>query len=289
MPSFSSPQIVCRPALPSDAADVLEFTKFIWDGHDYIKYVWHDWLADPHGLLVVAQYGGHAVGLGKITLLAPGQWWLEGVRIDPKYQGLKIGSHLMEYMDEWLQENGYRVVRYMTSSERFQMHHLGGRLGYKKIGEVRSYQAPALEDSINAFTAAPIQQVAQAVEFSSLHLAHARGLMDSGWKFSAPDTATLENKAHQEKLFWWHGRDGLFTYWADEEDGEKTLGIGIAACEMNALADMLMDIRRLAHARGFVSVIWLAPVKGEVETALKNAGFTTDWDTTGFLYEKVRK
>jgi hypothetical protein len=49
---------------------------------------------------------------------------------------------------------------------------------------------------------------------------------------------------------------------------------------------MLMDIRRLAQARGFTSVIWLAPVKHEVESALKNAGFTTDWDTTGFLYEK---
>ena len=141
MSPFSSPRVICRPALPSDAADVLEFTKFIWDGHDYIKYVWQDWLADPHGLLVVAQYGRHAVGLGKITLLAPGQWWLEGVRVDPNYQGLKIGSHVMEYMDQWLLENGHGDVRYMTSSERFQMHHLGGRLGYTKLGEVRSYKA----------------------------------------------------------------------------------------------------------------------------------------------------
>ena len=57
--------------------------------------------------------------------------------------------------------------------------------------------------------------------------------MDSGWKFSVPDAATLDDRARQEKLFWWRGRDGLFTYWEDEEDGEKTLGIGFTACEVN--------------------------------------------------------
>jgi GNAT superfamily N-acetyltransferase len=284
-----SPRVVCRPALPSDAADVLEFTKFIWDGHDYIKYVWQDWLADPDGMLVVAQYSRHVVGLGKITLLAPGQWWLEGVRVDPNYQGLKIGSHIMEYMNEWLQENGHGDVRYMTSSERFQMHHLGGRLGYSKLGEVRAYKAPALGNGNSRFELVPMGDVASAVDFSSLHLSHSHGLMDSGWKFSAPDTATLENKARQEKLFWWRGRDGLFTFWEDEEDGGKTLGIGFAACAMNALAEMLMDIRRLAQTLGFTSVIWLAPVKAEVESALKKARFATEWDTTGFLYEKKRK
>jgi hypothetical protein len=90
--SFSSPVPVCRPALPLDKADVLEFTKFIWDGHDYIRYVWDDWLADPRGILAVVEYGGHAVGLGKVSYVAQGQWWLEGLRVDPRYQGLKIGS-----------------------------------------------------------------------------------------------------------------------------------------------------------------------------------------------------
>src|SRR5690242_14867206 len=64
--NYFSPQVVCRPALPSDAPAVLEFTKFIWGGHDYIKYVWDDWLADPHGILAVAEYAGRAVALGKV-------------------------------------------------------------------------------------------------------------------------------------------------------------------------------------------------------------------------------
>src|SRR5512140_1085345 len=141
MNEYLSPVPVCRPALPSDRADVLEFTKFIWDGHDYIHYVWDEWLADPNGLLAVIQYGGHAVALGKASLISEGQWWLEGLRVDPKYQGLKLSSRMFEYLDDWWKEHRGGAIRLMTSSERVQVHHLCARLGYQKIGEVRSYVA----------------------------------------------------------------------------------------------------------------------------------------------------
>ena len=41
--AYSGPVAVCRPALPSDKADVMEFTSFIWEGRDCIKYVWDEW------------------------------------------------------------------------------------------------------------------------------------------------------------------------------------------------------------------------------------------------------
>ena len=63
MPSFSDPRLVCRPSLPSDTADVLAFTKRIWEGRDYIHLVWDEWLADPRGLLVSAQFGPRVVGI----------------------------------------------------------------------------------------------------------------------------------------------------------------------------------------------------------------------------------
>jgi hypothetical protein len=56
--SFSEPRVVIRPALPLDREAVLEFCKFIWDGHDYIPDVWDDWMADPSGEMFVAEYAG---------------------------------------------------------------------------------------------------------------------------------------------------------------------------------------------------------------------------------------
>jgi GNAT superfamily N-acetyltransferase len=79
----------------------LAFTKRIWEGRDYIHLVWDEWLADPRGVLVSAQFGARLVGIAKITPVFPGQWWLHGLRVDPDYQGRKIASHLHEYMDDW--------------------------------------------------------------------------------------------------------------------------------------------------------------------------------------------
>ena len=73
--------MVCRPVLPKDTPDVLELTRWIWGGHDYIHLVWADWLKDTEGLLTVAEYGGHVVGLYKLTRLSPSEWWLEGLRV----------------------------------------------------------------------------------------------------------------------------------------------------------------------------------------------------------------
>ena len=284
---FASPRVVCRPALPGDATDVLEFTKFIWDGHDYIKYVWEDWLADPQGLLAVAEYAGHAVALGKVTYLSPGQWWLEGVRVDPSVQGLKIGSHIFEYLESWWKEQG-GTLRWMTSSDRVQMHHLAKRSGYVKLGEVRSYTAPADQEASGAFRALEETEVERASQIAPTSLANSYGLMDWGWKFSAPDATALAKIAEDRRLYEWRNNAGLLSYWEDEDDGRKVLGVGLLACNTGSLKDMLIDLRRLAGQLGFDRLVWLAPAMEKVEAALQQAGFKTDWDGTGFLFEKRR-
>jgi len=280
---FASPAVVCRPALPGDAADVLEFTKFIWEGHDYIKYVWDDWLADPEGILMVAQYGGHAVGLGKLTRLAEGQWWLEGLRVDPQYQGLKIGSHIYEYLDDWWKARG-GAVRLMTSWERVQVHHLSERMGYAKLGEVRSFWAPASAGR-DSFVPATPGQARHAAQFAAAQLEAYNGLMDSGWRFSEPTEAVLQEKAEAGKLWWWGAeRAGLLACWDDEDDGVKVLGIGFAAVPPERLHEFLTDCLHLAQRLAYGRVLWLAPALPWVEAALTGAGYASDWDGTGFRY-----
>ena len=288
MPSFSEPRIVCRPALPSDTADVLEFTKYIWEGHDYIHYVWKDWLADPHGLLVTAQFGTQAVGIAKVSLISPGQWWLEGLRVDPKFQGLKIGSHLHKYTDGWWIKHGDGLIRLMTSSQRVQVHHLSERTGYAKIGEVLGCRLdlPA-DDSQPPFQLVMPKEVSEALTFASAHLSHSNGLMDSGWRFSAPDETILNDLARTGRLHWWRGRLGLLAAHEDEQDEGRVLAISFAAAhEPSLLSGLLRDTAGLAKQQRFVYVHWLAPVNEPVREALQQAGFFVDWDSSGYLYAK---
>ena len=101
--------------------------------------VWNQWLADREGILAAAEMDGKAVGFGKLTRLASGEWWIEGLRVHPDYQGLKIGSQLFEYLlDQW-KERGSGVIRLATSSERVQVHHLCDRLGFRRVESVPSH------------------------------------------------------------------------------------------------------------------------------------------------------
>jgi GNAT superfamily N-acetyltransferase len=154
--------VVCRPARQSDTADVLELTRTIWDGHDYVPEAWEGWLADPQGLLAVAEYQRRVLGLGKLTRLSSDDWWLEGLRVHPEYQGRWVGSQLNDYLlAHWLQ-TGNGALRLATNSERVQVHHMCQRNGFTKAAEFTWYVAPNLDDwSQNSGAKGPIQASSQ--------------------------------------------------------------------------------------------------------------------------------
>jgi GNAT superfamily N-acetyltransferase len=287
-PSFSSPIVVCRPALPCDKADVLEFTKFIWDGHDYIQYVWDEWLAAPHGLLAAAEYGGRTVGLAKLSLSAPGQWWLQGLRVDPQFQGLKIGSHIHRYVDAWWLEHGDGVARLMTSSKRVKVHHLCEKFGYAKVLEVKEFETDSLDEECASFQ--PVQKdevpaaLKAALESQTLALSH--GLLDLGWKALQFTEMILATVQQQGMAFWWRDGEGLLLGWDDDYGEEKILGISLPACTLDSLPDLLRDARRLAAGQGRAGVFWIAPLCPETLSAAEAAGYRRHVEHSGYLYEK---
>ena len=286
--TFSSPRIVCRPALPSDRPDVFEFTKFIWEGHDYIRYVWDEWLADPEGILAVAEYGVHCVGLAKISLSAPGQWWFQGLRVDPDFQGMKIGSHIHEYIDAWWLEHGDGVARLMTASFRLKVQHLCERLGYARVLEVKEFETSALDEPCASFRPVRADEIPAALKAAqdSPVMALSSGFLDLGWDALQPTEEIVASVQQQGMAFWWRGGEGLLLAWDDENEDGKVLGLGLPACTLDSLPEMLLDIRRLAAQMERVGVFWIAPLKPEVLSAAETAGYLHHREHSGYLYEK---
>lgn len=289
--TFSSPVTVCRPALPRDTADVLEFTKFIWEGHDYVQYAWNDWLADPQGILAVAEYAGHAVGLAKMTLLSPGQWWLEGFRVALEFQGLKIGSHIHAYLDEWWLEHGDGIARLMTSSQRVQVHHLCEKFGYTKTGEVAGFLAPPLAEPTETFQLLQENEIPEAVRFAetSPSLQLSNGLIDLGWRFVTPNPDTFRALIQEKLAWWWREGEGLLLAWEDKgetPEDERLLAIGLPACRLETLPEFLLDVRRSAAQLGYDNVYWIAHLHDELMGILNESGFERKWENAGYIYEK---
>ena len=288
----SSLPVLCRPALARDHADVTEFCKGILDGDDYVPEVWDDWLNDPNGLLAVAESNGQAIGCSKITLISKGQWWLEGFRVDPKYQGLKVGSRLHSYVTNWWIEKGDGTLRLMTDAGNFAVHHMCVKTGYIKTHEVCGYKAIPISEPVDHFSIATNLREAAAFANESESIKSTNGLTDLGWRIAMPDELVFEAYSGDQAdylhtFYWWKDKQGLFSAWMNEEEDMRTLVIGVVACALKDMPALLMDARRLAAHGKFDSVFQIAFDMPQIITELEAAGFEKKWKrSNAFVFEK---
>jgi GNAT superfamily N-acetyltransferase len=284
--------VTVRPAQESDTADVLELTKTIWDGDDYVPHVWADWLADTQGRLLVAEHDGRILGLGKLSRLSSEDWWLEGMRVHPEYQGHGIASQIHEALVYTWQEMGSGTLRLGTASNRYPIHHLCARMGFEKVNEITFYTAQSLEEEAGMFEAVEADAAAEALDFA-LHsqlFELSNGLMDLGWRSAPPRLEYIQQAVGEGRAFWWRSRDGLLLFFEDEEGwDEGALRNSVAqllACSLEDLPALLSDYRRLAAKLGFAKANWMAPLRQQVQEALEAAGFTRDWDASMWVFAK---
>jgi GNAT superfamily N-acetyltransferase len=289
--NYTTPRVVIRPTLPSDTPDVLEFCKYIWEGNDYIPYVWNEWMADPRGTLFTAEYAGHAVGIARVTHLAPKQWWFEGLRVNPDFHDKKIGSALHEYITEWWLENGDGTVRLWTNAKRVKVHHLCKKLGFVHTQEVTFYAAAPRDEPVDSFAPAIESQIPEMTEFTlrSPSLPLAGGMMDMGWQPVVPDEVTFRGVLSRGEgaFLWWRGRRGLVGLWEDDDEKGMHPMVGLAACEVPDLTELLLDVRRLTARDGRHKVVWNACLTPELDAILLSAGFSRESDHSNYQFEKI--
>lgn len=290
---FDAPAIAIRPALPADKTDIFEFCKGIWNGEDYIPYVWDEWMADPDVNVFVAEYAGHAVGMACLTRLGPAQWWLEGLRVDPTHQGQKIGSRLHEWLVETWLARGEGVIRLWTSAERVKVHHLCQRLGFTHT-QVRSTFAatPLADGEPDPFT--PLTSSAEIPTALNLirqcgGLTLTGGLIDLGWRMADPNEATLQKLLDWQhgRIFWWRETQGLLCLWEDQDEDGRHPMLALPACAPANLPDLLRDARRYTARAGAHKIAWNTALQPDLLEILEEAGFTRAWDGSNFQFERV--
>jgi len=80
---------------------------------------------------------------------------------------------------------------------------------------------------------------------------------------------------------------GRYSTARDDDNEEGTvLGLGLAACSLQSLPELLMDARRLAAQQGRVGVFWIAPLQPEILSAAQAADYRHHVEHSGYLYEK---
>jgi len=122
---------------------MLELTRNVWDGSDYVPSSWETWLQDAQGELWVAELDGRVVGLQHAALQPDASVWLEGIRVDEEVQGRGIGSVLLRHAVDWSRKMGVRAIRLSTYSENQASNAMAERQGLRLVGTFSAMTARA--------------------------------------------------------------------------------------------------------------------------------------------------
>jgi hypothetical protein len=245
---------------------------------------------DSKGNLFTAEYAGQAVGIARIAHTAPGQWWFEGFRVDPAFQGQHIGSRLHEYIVNWWLAHGDGKVRLWTSSKRVKVHHLCERLGFTLKQSRGMYGAPALAEPMDVFAPAKPEEIPSAVELAlkaSSQVACGE-TMDISWQAVTPNETSLRELLDwpDGRVLWWHGRKGVLCLWNNDEFDPPCPTIALVASDMNDLPALLLDARRYAYQNGFGKIVINARLDEQMDAALLSTGFARESEDSNYEYER---
>ena len=104
--SWTSGPIQCRLASAADYEEVLEMSEGIYNGYDYLPFVFHQWLKEPNRLVFVAELEEKLVGLYSTSIISGGTTCTsQAIRIHPKYRGKRLGSYVVKSMHNYIRLN----------------------------------------------------------------------------------------------------------------------------------------------------------------------------------------
>lgn len=190
-----------RPAVPEDKKCVLKFCEHTWEWGDYIPQVWDNWLSDPRGRLLVGTIGDQLVAMAQVTLVAPEEAWLQGLRVAPSHRRENIATALTRRCIEVATELGARVARGATLATNVSTR-IAARLGLHQVASFVPCRADAVEGPLQLSMPDPqaLEALLTFAEESNLHKATS-GLYSTGWTYQKLTLDKLRNHLQKGEVF----------------------------------------------------------------------------------------
>ncbi|HEX7263296.1 MAG TPA: GNAT family N-acetyltransferase [Candidatus Dormibacteraeota bacterium] len=132
-----------RPVRPSDRDRIVELTRDIWGGHDYLPSVFDDWVADAASAFQALEVDGVVVGLQRLRPYAPGLVWYEGLRVATSHRRQGLARAMLDSAIAEAREQGHGEMRLATGNP--EAVRLFESVGFKKLVDVRWWRGPRVE------------------------------------------------------------------------------------------------------------------------------------------------
>ncbi len=287
-------ELVIRPAQPGDRSALETIASQVWGGEDYLPRVFAAWLGDPHGGFFVATVQDEVIGAAKVTRLAKGEWWLEGLRIDPAYQRQGYARILHHFVLNQVRRRGEGVLRFSTASLNAAVPLLSQETGFERVATYLPYGADALDEPVATLRRLGPDDAGRVWRWlnESAHFVACQRSYEHDWSFYFLSETRLAVHLAAEHVYGWGDLNGMLLINppdADRWPGDPTLNIGywdFPAADFMAAA---LDVRRLAAALHRERArIKLLDDYAAVQ-AVEAAGYTREWEGATWLYARPIK
>ncbi len=282
-----------RPAQPADREPVLGFCEHTWAEHgDYIADVWDEWIGEQEGHFLVGELFGNPVAIGKITVLSPGEVWLEGMRIAPNVRRKGIATAFMREQQPFLAQTHPRVIRLATSSNNVAIHHLMGKRGYRHVATFEHIHAPATGSettpALQPLSPADAPSIAEILDRSN-SFASAHHLYAQGWRWAELHREQLDAHLQDGEVAGLRHDDGTVAAFAilpHSLEEASRIWMGLTDGEPDAVVRLARALRRLAAATPEQEVAGFVPANSICSVALGQAGYQREKNMSFWIFER---
>ncbi len=195
----------------------------------------------------MAELDGQLAGLGKLTVFAPGEVWLEGLRVDPAHRGKGVAKALAQHQFESALALKPRSIRFATAEVNAESLHIAAKQGFQEIARFTYVEGPVREEAAPSGVS-PVRDVEPAWAFIRASSAYrdARGFLGLGWRFPELTRERLAERVSRGEVFAWGDPPRGLLILAPDPYAPATFATVAFLHGDDAAGDSLL---RFAHAR----------------------------------------
>ena len=273
--------VVLRPVRRADEQRVVEMTRDIWEGRDYIPRVFERWVSDAGAEFQAAEVDGELVGLQRLRPYAPGLMWYEGLRVASTHRRRGVARAMVQAAIEESRQHGFREMRLATRDS--PAVRLFESVGFKRLAETNWWRGPRVEGG----EPARIPDPAEAARLWAM-AASSKGIELYGGVFPDMNGARDLDVPELERL----ARDGMLRVGpggralaALRSPWGQNIAVSLIAGSGGALREVLMALRYEADADGLTHVTIELPPGHPAAEDLEATGYDlADAERPGYIY-----
>ncbi len=196
------------------SAEDLPLVKIIcvdlYDGQDYVPYMWGEWASSPENQLYLLEVENQpaAVYCLRLGIAGPGTSWVQGVRVAAAFRGRGLAKQIIEHAIQISRELECSVLGYTTAEFNAPMHHLAQLYRFRHIGSFLVHYKSSLSLSLNetklkSYKTANLSQLEQIHSFviSSVEYKVTESFYANSWLWKPLSRELLAQHLEQGEVF----------------------------------------------------------------------------------------